>query len=155
MFDDGIFEVVGFTGAFHMGRVHLNISKGIHLGQGRNLKIRNTRILPAQVDGEPWLLDPCETEISFLNQANMLFNLNSKVQENFNNLAHEVHDLRASSPNHKTVNHKKLKTSLSSDNLEILTLKSASASTAQNQLRNSSSSTTETEEKKKKKINEN
>jgi diacylglycerol kinase (ATP) len=89
--DDATFEVVGFNGAIHMGSTKARFSTGTHLGQGKHLKIRNTLPIPVQVDGEPWLLIPCETEVTHLNQANMLFNTHSnKRVKKFNSLTHEV-----------------------------------------------------------------
>eukprot|EP01104_Vermistella_antarctica_P000063 TRINITY_DN1006_c1_g1_i1.p1 TRINITY_DN1006_c1_g1~~TRINITY_DN1006_c1_g1_i1.p1 ORF type:complete len:468 (-),score=71.03 TRINITY_DN1006_c1_g1_i1:27-1238(-) len=70
--NDGMFEVVGLKGAFHMGRIQANLGTAKHLAQGRRAVMRCAGTLPAQVDGEPWMLHQGETVIELHNQSNML-----------------------------------------------------------------------------------
>jgi len=74
--DDKIFEVVGITGSFHMGTVFVSLSEAIKIAQGNSMKITLKSSLPVQVDGEPWLQEPCEIQVSFWNQARMLYKTN-------------------------------------------------------------------------------
>jgi diacylglycerol kinase family enzyme len=78
--DDGLFEVIGLKGALHLARIqtHTSVGGGIRLGQGKSLKVTVTRALPAQVDGEPWAMVPCEVTINHLNKANLLYNIHAK-----------------------------------------------------------------------------
>eukprot|EP01119_Soliformovum_irregulare_P006672 TRINITY_DN1891_c0_g1_i3.p1 TRINITY_DN1891_c0_g1~~TRINITY_DN1891_c0_g1_i3.p1 ORF type:complete len:565 (-),score=169.01 TRINITY_DN1891_c0_g1_i3:35-1729(-) len=81
--DDGLLEVVGISGGFHMGTIQVKLSEAIRLGQGFNLKIKMKKILPIQVDGEPWSQNPCDMQVSFRNQARMLFKNEEHTMSNF------------------------------------------------------------------------
>lgn len=70
--NDGQFEVVGLKGAFHMGRIQSKLSSGYRLGQGSTVNITSRKALPVQVDGEPFMLAPSVTTVTFKNQAIML-----------------------------------------------------------------------------------
>jgi len=72
--DDRKVEVVGFSGVMHMGLIQSGMGKGKRLAQASTVKIINTKAIPVQVDGEPWLMPPTETVITHHGQASMLFN---------------------------------------------------------------------------------
>jgi len=71
--DDKMLEIVAITGSFHMGTIHVNLSQAIRIGQGNHIKVKLLQKLPIQVDGEPWLQEPSNIDISFYNQAKMLY----------------------------------------------------------------------------------
>ncbi|PRP84659.1 diacylglycerol kinase epsilon-like [Planoprotostelium fungivorum] len=71
--DDKTLEIVAITGSFHMGTIHVNLSQAIRIGQGSHVKIELSQKIPIQVDGEPWLQEPCAIDITFFNQARMLY----------------------------------------------------------------------------------
>lgn len=72
---DGLFEVVALKGVMHLGALQAGWSSGIRLGQAREATLHTVCVIPAQCDGEPWLLPACKTTISFYKQSTMLFNL--------------------------------------------------------------------------------
>lgn len=72
---DGIFEVVALKGVMHLGALQAGWSSGIRLGQAKEATLHTVCVIPAQCDGEPWLLPACKTTITFYKQSTMLFNL--------------------------------------------------------------------------------
>jgi len=81
---DGMFEVFGVKGAAHLARIQSKVSHGgLRLGQGKHMKIVTTREIPAQVDGEPWLMVPSEVTVEFQSQAKLLYNLGNKDSDKF------------------------------------------------------------------------
>eukprot|EP00794_Sanderia_malayensis_P012297 gene12297-13565_t len=71
---DGIIEVMGFTGVVHMGRIKSGLSSAIRICQGSQLNIKLKTEIPMQIDGEPWMQQPCDVIIRpTLAQAKMLF----------------------------------------------------------------------------------
>ena len=68
---DGLVEVIGVTGSFHMGRIATGMSSGIRLAQAAAVRLRHQQVA-AQVDGEAWLLAPGETTITHFNQVQFL-----------------------------------------------------------------------------------
>eukprot|EP00898_Chlorokybus_atmophyticus_P002701 jgi/Chlat1/3431/Chrsp23S03754 len=69
---DGILEVVGVTGSWHLGKLQVGLARALRLRQCRSVKFTTTGTLPVQVDGEPWMQGPCSTEITLHGQAFML-----------------------------------------------------------------------------------
>jgi diacylglycerol kinase (ATP) len=67
-------EVVAVTGSFQLGKIQVKIDKAMRLAQGNDIKIRfiKKQPLPVQVDGEPWLQDPCEIRIRHIGRARVL-----------------------------------------------------------------------------------
>jgi len=77
-YDDGKLEVLGFTGVYHMGKIKGGLATGIRLAQGAQINLVLKQTLPVQVDGEPWLQNPCAIMIRpTLLQAKMLIKNNS------------------------------------------------------------------------------
>ncbi|KAG5185607.1 ATP-NAD kinase-like domain-containing protein [Tribonema minus] len=70
--DDGLLEVVAVTGVLHLGRIQVGIGSGYPVAQGKELRIRTTRTLPMQVDGEPWRQAASDMVVRAHPQASML-----------------------------------------------------------------------------------
>ena len=52
-----------------MGRIQSKLSSGYRLGQGSTVNITSRKALPVQVDGEPFMLAPSVTTVTFKNQG--------------------------------------------------------------------------------------
>ncbi|RLN51514.1 hypothetical protein BBJ29_002276 [Phytophthora kernoviae] len=75
---DGLLDVVAVYGTLHLGQMQVGLSKAVRLCQAKSVRLSLSETLPVQIDGEPWLQDPGDIEISFLQQA---FMLSRTVQE--------------------------------------------------------------------------
>eukprot|EP01096_Ripella_sp_DP13-Kostka_P004224 TRINITY_DN16387_c0_g1_i2.p1 TRINITY_DN16387_c0_g1~~TRINITY_DN16387_c0_g1_i2.p1 ORF type:complete len:463 (+),score=179.30 TRINITY_DN16387_c0_g1_i2:60-1448(+) len=79
-FNDGLVEVIGIKGAFHLGQIVSGMTHGVRLAQGRKIKIDyflDCPPLPVKVDGEPWLQEVgCTFTIDFWNRVPMLAKAN-------------------------------------------------------------------------------
>ncbi|KNA18267.1 hypothetical protein SOVF_072410 [Spinacia oleracea] len=69
---DKVLEVVSISGTWHLGKLQVGLSRAQRLAQGQNIKIQLFAALPVQIDGEPWLQQPCTLHISHHGQAFML-----------------------------------------------------------------------------------
>ncbi|XP_062211585.1 diacylglycerol kinase 1-like isoform X2 [Phragmites australis] len=69
---DKMLEVVSITGTWHLGTLQFGLSRARRIAQGQTIKIRMFAPLPVQVDGEPWVQNPCTLKISHHGQAFML-----------------------------------------------------------------------------------
>ena len=55
---DGLVEVVGVSGIFHMGQILSGMRTAYRLAQGQDIQIYTQTTLPVQMDGEPWIQPP-------------------------------------------------------------------------------------------------
>ncbi|KAK9669168.1 hypothetical protein RND81_13G113100 [Saponaria officinalis] len=69
---DKVLEVVSVSGTWHLGTLQVGLSRAQRLAQGQTIKIQLLAPLPVQIDGEPWLQQPCTLHISHHGQAFML-----------------------------------------------------------------------------------
>ncbi|KAI0525152.1 hypothetical protein KFK09_004544 [Dendrobium nobile] len=69
---DKVLEVVSISGTWHLGKLQVGLSRARRLAQGQSIKIHVFAPLPVQVDGEPWVQQPCTLSISHHGQAFML-----------------------------------------------------------------------------------
>jgi Ca2+-binding EF-hand superfamily protein len=70
--DDSMLEVIGFTGAFHLAQIQMNLQYGVRIAQAKKVKLTTKSSLPLQVDGEAWVIEPCSIEVDLLNKTNVL-----------------------------------------------------------------------------------
>ncbi|KAL7714154.1 Diacylglycerol kinase [Entamoeba marina] len=71
-YGDGLLEVVGITNVMHLSTVMSQISSPIKVAQGKVMELKMVLELPAQYDGEPFLLSPCTVTFSVYDSVNML-----------------------------------------------------------------------------------
>ncbi|CAD5178457.1 diacylglycerol kinase 1 [Musa acuminata AAA Group] len=69
---DKMIEVVSISGTWHLGTLQVGLSRARRLAQGQLIKIQLFVPFPVQVDGEPWIQQPCTLAISHHGQAFML-----------------------------------------------------------------------------------
>ncbi|CAN1296681.1 Diacylglycerol kinase 1 [Linum perenne] len=69
---DKLLEVVSISGTWHLGKLQVGLSRARRLAQGELIKIQLFAPLPVQIDGEPWLQEPCTLIVSHHGQAFML-----------------------------------------------------------------------------------
>ena len=71
---DGLFELVGITSTFQLGKIQTDLVAGERLGQGRDIVFTwlNDKVLPAQLDGEPWEVPKSVIRVSFFRQSRMI-----------------------------------------------------------------------------------
>jgi len=70
---DKVLEVVSICGAWHLGKLQVGLSRARRLAQGQLIRIHTfVSSFPVQIDGEPWIQQPCSLEIAHHGQAFML-----------------------------------------------------------------------------------
>lgn len=70
--DDKTLEIVCVTGAWHLGKLQVGLSRAQRLAQGKVIRLHLHSSFPVQVDGEPWIQPPGCLEITHQNQVFML-----------------------------------------------------------------------------------
>jgi len=70
--DDWLLEVVGVSGVMQIGRIRVKLSRALRLAQGGRVVVRTKVPIHMQVDGEPWLQDPCEAVVTPHREALMV-----------------------------------------------------------------------------------
>lgn len=71
-FSDGLMEVVSMKSSVEVGLAKVGI-KPLRIAQCKQMRIVITDVaMPVQMDGEPWIQDPCTIDISLLNTAPIL-----------------------------------------------------------------------------------
>ncbi len=70
-FGDGLLEVVSLRGSVDVGLAAVGI-KPLRIAQCKKIRMVFSAQLPVQMDGEPWIQEPCTVEISLLNQVPVL-----------------------------------------------------------------------------------
>ncbi|CAE1322443.1 dgkA [Acanthosepion pharaonis] len=68
---DKLFEVAGVENSLHAGMVSGKVRSGNRLAQTAALELKTTKRVPMQIDGEPWVQNPCTITIKHKNQVPM------------------------------------------------------------------------------------
>ncbi|CEF65502.1 Diacylglycerol kinase gamma [Strongyloides ratti] len=69
--DDGLIEIIGFKNMFHLITLRSGVKEPLSLAQVKKIHITTRKTFPMQVDGEPWLQEPCDIIISHHNKVPM------------------------------------------------------------------------------------
>lgn len=69
---DGLIEVYGLTGSFHIAQVIMGLASPIFIGQARSVRLSLLEHLPMQADGEPWLQSPAVIDVTWNSSATVL-----------------------------------------------------------------------------------
>ena len=75
---DGVLEIVAVFGSWHLGQLTVGLSRATRLRQGKRITIKTSKSLPMQVDGEPFMQEPCVMSIEKANQARVLRKVDSE-----------------------------------------------------------------------------
>lgn len=62
---DGLIEVVGVYGAWHLGQLQVGLNRAVRLAQGSTIQVTTSEELPMQIDGEPWLQPVSEITVTY------------------------------------------------------------------------------------------
>jgi len=82
--NDKRIEVFGIKNATHLALLQSPgqvTGGGKFLGDGGHIRVTVKQNLPAQIDGEPFILDKCQFVISHFNQATLIYNPKSKYKK--------------------------------------------------------------------------
>lgn len=69
---DGLIEVYGLTGSFHIAQVIMGLASPIFIGQAASVRLTLSEHLPMQADGEPWLQAPAVIDVTWNSSATVL-----------------------------------------------------------------------------------
>ncbi|XP_011305118.1 diacylglycerol kinase epsilon isoform X1 [Fopius arisanus] len=70
--NDGKLEVCAIYSSFHIAQLQVGLSQPHRLGQAKIVKIKLLDSYAVQIDGEPWLQNPCEFVITHCDHASLL-----------------------------------------------------------------------------------
>ena len=70
--NDGLIEVVGVGGPFHLGQLQVGLSQAQRLSQCTMVQIKLHKSIPVQIDGEPWEQAPCTVKVEHAGEVTML-----------------------------------------------------------------------------------
>jgi len=70
--NDGLVEVVGTESIFHLMTTRVKLTHSRRIAQANQISITTRIPLPAQLDGEPYLLSPSTINISFHDRVNVV-----------------------------------------------------------------------------------
>uniref|UniRef100_A0A0N5C8M6 Diacylglycerol kinase n=1 Tax=Strongyloides papillosus TaxID=174720 RepID=A0A0N5C8M6_STREA len=68
---DGLIEIIGFKNMFHLIGLRSGVKEPLSLAQVQKIHIETIKTFPMQIDGEPWLQEPCDIIISHHNKVPM------------------------------------------------------------------------------------
>ena len=63
--DDGMLEVMAVYGIRHLGLIKSGIGRAVPICQGSELLFKFKNLIPVQVDGEPFMVRPCDVSIKY------------------------------------------------------------------------------------------
>ena len=69
--DDGMLEVMGVYGIRHLGLIKSGIGRAVPICQGKELLFQFKNLIPVQVDGEPFMVRPCDVTITYSEAINI------------------------------------------------------------------------------------
>uniref|UniRef100_A0A0N4Z1N0 Diacylglycerol kinase n=1 Tax=Parastrongyloides trichosuri TaxID=131310 RepID=A0A0N4Z1N0_PARTI len=68
---DGLIEIIGFKNMIHIISLRSGFKEPLSLAQVKDIQISTRKQFPMQIDGEPWLQNPCDIHISHYNKVPM------------------------------------------------------------------------------------
>ncbi|KAK9508998.1 hypothetical protein O3M35_006420 [Rhynocoris fuscipes] len=96
--DDGKLEVVAISSSFHIAQLQVGLSEPHRLGQASDVKIIVKKKTAMQIDGEPWMQQPCDIHIKLDGQALMLKNTSDEENDRAEQQMNENSYLQAMHP---------------------------------------------------------
>ncbi|KAJ4841429.1 Diacylglycerol kinase [Turnera subulata] len=100
---DKLLEVVSISGTWHLGKLQVGLSRARRLAQGQTIKIHLSAPLPVQIDGEPWLQQPCTLVVSHHGQFKA-FMLKRSVEEPLGHAAAIITDVIENAESNHVIN---------------------------------------------------
>ncbi|CAF1010830.1 unnamed protein product, partial [Didymodactylos carnosus] len=74
---DGYLEIIGLK-QYELARIHAG-GRGLRIAQGSEIKLKMFASLPMEIDGEPFVIGPCQLTITRQNQARMIMTRDSNA----------------------------------------------------------------------------
>jgi len=70
--NDDTVEIVGIKNSVHLAQICIGAAIPIYIAQGKRVEISFNKPLHVQIDGEPWLQDPCTLNFDFYRKSKVL-----------------------------------------------------------------------------------